>query len=188
MNDFIAKPINVPEMLATICKNLGRQTGEPSMEDNRPPQQPVSLLSASFDPAPLLKILGNDSLQLKKLVQQFIEENQGLDLFLKSSLQLESWNEAVRRLHTLKGIAATFKMEALRGQAEQLERLCKLKDAGQVLAALEPFHIALDTTLRAMKTWLEAQQETLPSMNSSLNRSQLQYALAATRRAELLRL
>lgn len=168
MNDFIAKPINVPEMLTTICKNLGRQTSEPYMEDNKPLEQPVSSSSDAFDPEPLLKILGNDSLQLKKLVQQFIEENQGLDLFLKSSLQVESWNEAVRRLHTLKGIAATFKMEALRGQAEQLERLCKQGDAGQVLAALEPFRITLDNTLGAMKSWLEAQQETLPGVTLPL--------------------
>jgi CheY-like chemotaxis protein/HPt (histidine-containing phosphotransfer) domain-containing protein len=156
MNDYLAKPIRVKELMAALNKSAD----EAPLQDASEPVSPSkSILPAEndFDPAAidrLLEMIGNDRAGLDELLRSFLEETPSLLGSLRRALETEDAELLRRAGHTLKSSARDFGGMRLSQLSRQLEVLGQEKtQAGvaelvaQAEAAYEPVKAALEKLL-----------------------------------------
>jgi len=134
MNDYLAKPIRVDELVAAI-KRTPRRAGGVS--------RPAPSSDGTIDPAVLARLLdgvGGDADFVTDLIAQFATDAPALLTAAKTALG-DGDAEAVRRAaHTLKSNAATFGADRLADRSRALEEAAKrgaLKDAPPLVDAVE---------------------------------------------------
>ena len=123
MNDFVAKPIDVTTLLATIA----RWVKVPASAAKPRPRAEAHTVPAALPPvvgldsaAALARLGGNVEL-LRRLINDFTEQNAGIVETIRTALE-EGDRELARRLvHTLKGGAGNLGADALRQAAQRLE-------------------------------------------------------------------
>ncbi|MBK5963493.1 hybrid sensor histidine kinase/response regulator [Thiocystis minor] len=138
MQGYLAKPFEPAELFAILARYhpLGAAAPEP-------PPPPMSLDALPVIPGVdarrgLARSGGNPDFY-RKLLIAFRDQFRMARATLRDHLEQEDWESAVRYAHTLKGLAGTLGMDALRDAAAALERAVQSRDAGagDLLQALD---------------------------------------------------
>lgn len=158
MLDFIAKPIDVSEMLAIIRRHLP-EAFLTARSIDKPLLQPPALTvdrddKEVFSPDSLLTVLGGDVVTQKKLLRQFVLENRGLIDEIRLAVVEQRFSDAKRSLHTLKGTAGTLHASKVVSLAKEAESVFLEKEDGDVEQYLPLLQLALFELLDSIDHWL----------------------------------
>ena len=121
MNDYVAKPIRVDELVAAI-KRTPRRPGGPE------PAPAVTSGPEAIDTSSLVRLLdgtGGDKEFVGELVDQFLKDAPGLLDAARKGLAGGEVDEVRRAAHTLKSNAATFGARDLSDRSRELEDCAK---------------------------------------------------------------
>ncbi|HEY0845262.1 MAG TPA: CHASE domain-containing protein [Noviherbaspirillum sp.] len=163
MDDFIAKPIEVEQMLATIARHLPRPattSAIPAPAVVRPPSPAVfdtTQLSAlaTGDPAYLAAIVG----LLRRVTDKGVTDIEEA----RAAWQDGHAEEAARILHTMRGSIGSFGAKRFADAALSLETAIRERDATQV-DALFPVAIGeLEAATAVVSQWLEEHPAATPA-------------------------
>ncbi len=168
MNDFIAKPVELDEMLATIARHMLPVPVAPvqrSAEAVAPTAAESALAAAAdgvFDVQQLLHFGNNDPQQLQALlglIRDVCGAAQGKFDTALADWRADNASEARRTLHTLRGSIGTLGARRFAAAALALEKALQHRDRDDELDAM--FAAAareLTDTLAALHSWLAQQQ------------------------------
>ena len=148
MNDYVAKPIRVDELVAAIKRTPRREAGEPV--------PPAETRNGPIDASVVVRLAegtGGDAEFVSELIQQFVDDTPGLVAAARAGLETGDAEEVRRAAHTLKSNAATFGAQALAERSRELEEVAKH-------GALEDGHARVE----AMARELEIVRKALPAV------------------------
>jgi GAF domain-containing protein/CheY-like chemotaxis protein len=140
MNDYLAKPIRVDELVAAIKRTPRRG---PVVADARPPAA-----NGPIDETVLTRLLagtGGDAAFVADLIDQFVSESPALVEAARGGLESGDADGVRRAAHTLKSNAATFGAEDLADRSRRLEEAAKQ-------GSLENGSLLLDAIVEALAT------------------------------------
>lgn len=142
MNDFISKPINPNTLLETIEKWLA-----PS---RKPSPKPVGSLETGDDFQGIdvktgLSYLGDNRILYKELLTMFSSNNEHFVRELKNRLALRETDEAIRMVHSLKGVSGSLGMTRLHVLSQQLQEAIPVSGAGEIDKRIEELSAELTT-------------------------------------------
>jgi two-component system sensor histidine kinase/response regulator len=134
MNEHLSKPIDVEKLLETLARCLGREpdaSALPPATAPPSPNAPSAIAAPAPDAAPTLPGV-NQALALQrlnhslpryhKLLERFVQNQSDTVAALRQALADGALEEAHRRAHTLKGLAANIGAERLAADALALEQ------------------------------------------------------------------
>ena len=157
MNDIIAKPVDVQQMLQCIASHL-----RPELSEMAQATPPIEDPDAPWDLHQLTQTLGGDTQLMVRLLTQFQQETRRLPEELHSLLESHDDQSAARLIHTLKGHAGTFGSRRLAQSSKQLEQAIRdgLMDAQnqfipELLAQLAQLQ-------QQISSWLAQQEQAVP--------------------------
>ena len=132
MDDHIAKPINITEMFKTMAKwikpqqiindNIDLKKLEPSKSPSMLPELP------GIDTSLGMRVVGGNSELSYKLLILFRERNKNFGTRFKNALDGLDPAEAIREVHTLRGVAGNIGALRVQAAARALETACELAD------------------------------------------------------------
>jgi PAS domain S-box-containing protein len=150
MNEFIAKPFDVQDMLLKIRNFL-----DPDLVAAIPARSPVTVdVTPVFDAAGFLDMLDGDTSFCGDLIRQFVANTRESLDGIRRACADKALEEALRALHTLKGTADTLRAKRLAQAAAKAE--AALKRGGE--AELDRVEDVFDETRREMESWLSTVQ------------------------------
>jgi len=126
MNDYIAKPIKMSEFYSTIANAVA---GRPPLQGTSSLAEPEIADHAPFDRKTALEMLGGREDLLSRMDEIFLRDVPGELEELTAFVINRDWAEAKRIAHSIKGSSRTVGAQRAGAVAEQLEFLCKQKDA-----------------------------------------------------------
>jgi len=131
MDDHVAKPIDVRELVQTLAHWLGRAAAAdvpppPTPEPAPLPTGALDILEGVRVDEGLARIGGNRELYVK-LLQKFAEGQAHVVTQLREAHAAGDWAGAVRLGHTLKGVAANLGAELVRAAAMAVEEAARLE-------------------------------------------------------------
>lgn len=129
MNDHIAKPLNMPLLLATLSHWIKPARPQPAasklqVTDDAAPWQEVHGLDVPRGMA----VMGGDSALYRKMLQRFCSGQQGFAASFQSAWASDDKVTARRLAHTLKGSASTIGATGVAELAALLEQVCEEGD------------------------------------------------------------
>ena len=134
MNDYVSKPID-PEDLFAVLSRWVKVTVQPTSnstqhENAEKPQTEMDIHFEDLpgiDSASALRRLGGNKKLYAKLLNDFLQDHINDIVHIEKAKQLQNWDEAERRAHTLKGLGGNLGMIRLQEVARELEAVCKSK-------------------------------------------------------------
>jgi CheY-like chemotaxis protein len=120
MNDYVAKPIRVDELVAAIKRTPERAGGTEPAD--------TAADRGSIETESLVRLLdgtGGDTGFVTELIGQFLSDAPALIDTARSGLAVGDTDEVRRAAHTLKSNAATFGAHALAARCRELEDIAK---------------------------------------------------------------
>ncbi len=151
MNDHVGKPFELDHLVALLLQHTGRVVTENT--DARPP---VPTQAAELDIAAALHRLGGDANLLGTLLQAFARDMAQIPQQLKVQLEAGLEDDAIRAMHTLKGLAATVGASHLAQVAIELEKRLRNGVPPQAHAdVVQHLQNTIDTTARALQPVLQ---------------------------------
>jgi CheY-like chemotaxis protein len=166
MNDHIAKPINLDALLITMAKWCGSiQAAEAEVA---PPVKKLSVESSDailphlpgIDAKAGLKIAMGDIDFYKELLVRSCKNFSNFDSVMSAALQHEDNEEATRRAHSLKGVAATIGAREVEAAAAELERACNQKQDPEQIAKHHAVVLkALETVMNGLLPLMHADEK-----------------------------
>ena len=161
MDDYLAKPIRVDELIAALNKAVAVSANDVSSLDGTrshtpqpaPPPKNVASQNVSFDMSAidkLLDLVGGDQNSLAELIDSFIHDTSSLLADVRKSINTDDAELLCRAGHTLKSSSRDFGALTLSDLGKQLEDLGKEKrtsDASGLLAQAEVQFEPVRTTL-----------------------------------------
>lgn len=127
MNAYLAKPIRLPELLATLAKFKNRPKNDNTIDhrlsllkENAAEAEDV-IFSSIIDKTALLKDLKGDKELLKEVLSVFVDDVEDLLSLLKKELESENFHSISQHAHTLKGASGNMAASTMKRTAEQLE-------------------------------------------------------------------
>jgi len=174
MNDHVAKPID-PIILFEALARWSPIEVSGTRKDNLFAESPVADASSLFlitgvDTAGALRRVGGNTALYKKLLNQFVVEQDEAAEQIQLLLAVGDRTSARRVAHTIKGVASNMGAMALAEVAGQLERAIQHLHEDSVL--LERFTQTLAATLDAIQQALPSEATPLPTMVGALNASE----------------
>ncbi|MBY0522033.1 MAG: response regulator [Gemmataceae bacterium] len=144
MDGYVAKPVQVQELLRALSAALSTQAGDSDGVDGAPPP-------AVLDQAALLASLGGDRAFMRELADLFLET--GLPLLRKIHAAVVDGDEVqiMRLAHTIKGSLGSLRANAAYAAALRLETLTEAGD----LAAAEDACRTLELEIQDLRVQLE---------------------------------
>jgi signal transduction histidine kinase/DNA-binding response OmpR family regulator len=134
MNDFLAKPVALNQLMAVLQRWLPAQA-EPSAVAAE--GLPLPAIAGLDQAAALERMLDNRDLYVR-LLRRFLEETPTLPEQLREQLQTERPGEAAEHLHRFKSLAATLGAVELQALSGRLEGVLQVDgDPAEALAAFE---------------------------------------------------
>jgi signal transduction histidine kinase/DNA-binding response OmpR family regulator len=161
MNDHVGKPFELDHLVALLLQHTGRTEEQhvalpPTSE---PDQQPVTSRETGADELDIegaLQRMGGNTTVFVNILEAFLRDSVLVPDQLATQLANAQRDDAVRTLHTLKGLAATVGATGLSSVAAQLESRAKsgfdLSDHGEVVSQLR---IRVDTCAQALTPVLQ---------------------------------
>ncbi len=152
MNDYVAKPIRVDELVAAIKRTPRRATAEAE----RPAHAHADGAIDRHVLERLAEGVGGDAQFVTDLIAQFADDAPGLVEAARAGLDQADAQAVRRAAHTLKSNAATFGASALADRSRELEEAAKrgaLDEGSERIAAIQR---ELDVVIEALPgTWGE---------------------------------
>ncbi len=148
MNDYVAKPIRVDELVVAIKRTPRRGSGDGSPLAGAQTDGPI-------DEAVLARLAdgtGGDAGFVSELIEQFVADSPGLVAAARAGLDTGDAEEVRRAAHTLKSNAATFGAHALAGQSRELEDSSKRGMLEEGSAQVDAMARELDIVREALPT------------------------------------
>ncbi|QDL55186.1 response regulator [Rhodoferax aquaticus] len=160
MDDYIAKPVNVPQMFATLARwikagaDYGAGLARPLAGQHSLGLPPL----AGIDMAQGLFHTLNDSTLYQQQLRKFLAAQSAFELLFSQAWQAHDLATCQRLAHTLKGNAGTIGAQHVQTQAARLELACGSGDAAQAQHALADTLQALTEVLHGLQAaaWLMA--------------------------------
>lgn len=153
MNDIIAKPVDVNQMLQCISNHLQPEHATPH---NLPQQQQDS--NKPWDLNQLLQTIGDDEQLIARLLTQFQQETKHFSDELQKLLEQQDTTAAARLVHTLKGHAGTFGAQLLAQSAKRVELAIRDENATELTSLLSELFEQLNQLQQAITAWLAQQK------------------------------
>ncbi|MGU5699080.1 ATP-binding protein [Aeromonas allosaccharophila] len=155
MNDHIAKPLNMPLLLATLSHWIkpARPLAAASkwqVSDDATPWQGVPGLDVPRGMA----VMGGDGALYRNMLQRFWQGQQGFAASFHSAWASDDKVTARRLAHTLKGSASTIGATGVAEQAALLERACEERDDAGVATRLPSLMAELTPLLSGLEAAL----------------------------------
>ncbi len=153
MNDIIAKPVDVIQMLSCIKRHLKLELIDPLLATTalQTAEQALNLM-------PLRQTFGDDDSLIAQLLMQFQSETRQFHEQLDHYLADQDLTAAARLVHTLKGHAGTFGSARLANQARQVELAIREKRSAELVMLLPELFESLDELHNAIAFWLARQE------------------------------
>ncbi len=140
MNDYLTKPINQNELYKTMIEHLCPQT-EPQKIDNIYSNKDINSQQLDNDPlsktlyeinvSSALKQVGNNQQLFKNMIFSFEQQYSDADQQLLTYIQNNRNDEALRLVHTIKGLAGSFVASKFHESTIELES-CMKNISGQI--------------------------------------------------------
>ena len=144
MNDHVAKPFHIDALVETILRHCGRGDLSTSVAGDRSETAvPPGRSGAVIELAPALARFGGNRAVYAEQALSFVERYADAVSGLRHLIEQGQRSDALRELHTLKGLAATLGAETLSATAREVEESLA-NDRGLGIETLLP---GLDTAL-----------------------------------------
>jgi signal transduction histidine kinase/DNA-binding response OmpR family regulator len=143
MNDYVAKPIRVDELVAAIKRTPRRRSAA----------QHAPLNGDVIDRETLTRLsegAGGDAEFVAELISQFLADAPELVAAASASLETGAADEVRRAAHTLKSTAATFGAQTLAARSRELEEAAKRGDLSEGPTQVEAMRRELDVVRKAL--------------------------------------
>ena len=160
MNGHITKPIE-PDVLFQVLVGVKASRGDArpgpvaahSMFGPQDAPQAASDLPeiSGLDYARGLRYAGGNMSTYWRVLREFVREYEGFLESMEQEIGRESWDDAARAIHTLKGLAGTIGAEALQQVATELEVAVKDGDAAVCRTKLATIRPMLSTLVVVIK-------------------------------------
>ncbi len=140
MQDYLTKPINPDVLYHTLCRWLpaaklraveSTATSLPRPLPNPVPspmptrsEEPDSLSLFGIDSAQGLSHLAGNLRLYTQLLERFRHSQRQADCQLYTEIELQQWQDACRRAHTLRGLASNIGAQELAQVAFKIEQMC----------------------------------------------------------------
>ena len=159
MNDYVAKPIRVDELVAAIKRTPRRGSGSGTPAADPSPD-------GLIDEAVLARLAdgtGGDEGFVSELIEQFVADAPRLVAAARAGLDAGDAAEVRRAAHTLKSNAATFGAHALAGRSRELEDAAKRGALEGASEQVDAVGSELDLVLEALPgIWRKLSAEPFP--------------------------
>ena len=138
MNEHVAKPLDMKELVEALKRWVPVKSEQRSLPQNVPSQGSSNVHERVFEnvlphidvvdqKSALLRINGRQKLY-KELLQGFYNTHYNFDADYRKAMAEGKKNDAVRMVHTLKGLAATIGANALATTVQSLEKALHTRD------------------------------------------------------------
>ncbi|GAB0057853.1 Sensor histidine kinase RcsC [Candidatus Magnetaquicoccaceae bacterium FCR-1] len=170
MNDYISKPIDVSQLMATLVRHLhpSEALASPSGAPSPPVEIPSTHLQLpGFDLTRALARLGGNQKLYLNLLEKFLLKEKDAAIRIEQALVEGKNQEAQRGAHTLKGLAGNLGCNALQKASAQVERaLSRGEDPATGLTeALIDMKEALDQAVKTIEGALARPKGTGPTVS-----------------------
>ena len=160
MNDYVAKPIRVDELVAAIKRTPRRASGSSTRVADPSPD-------GLIDEAVLARLAdgtGGDEGFVSELIEQFVADAPRLVAAARAGLDAGDAGEVRRAAHTLKSNAATFGAHALAWRSRELEDAAKRGALEGASEQVDAMGSELDLVLEALPAaWRKLSAEPFPA-------------------------
>ena len=176
MDDLIAKPIEVEQMLATINRYLSNNT-----ETSTPPNVSIekSISNDKINPSAqkqngifnvdqLLAMVAGKGAQIQKtltLISNLVASSEKSIEKVRDALQEGRYTDMASLLHTMRGSIGTLGAKRFAEAARELELAIPNKDLAEIEVLFKTVEDELAETLSAARIWLAEQNENLNKNN-----------------------
>ncbi|MDF1589563.1 MAG: response regulator [Gammaproteobacteria bacterium] len=166
MNDFIAKPINVTDMIGTMSKWIVGSGDAPLYQEK---QQDVNLRfkSTHLNMNLGLARIDGDKLLYRRLLERFKDNFGDAAQQLEQKINDKKLTQAIRIVHSIKGTAGNIGSIDLQEIAGQIEGALLHDATEQALGQLQQLHQLLDEVLSDIDKILMAYSEEVNTSNTS---------------------
>jgi PAS domain S-box-containing protein len=158
MVDFIAKPVQVEQLIQVLCHWVKKENFDVEINVNAGQFQPVAL-----DISAALKRLNGNYALLSRLLNDFVQEHEKTIEQLNVLLENQEFETAKKLLHSIKGVSANLGANSLSQSASQLEQQIKDEVA---LTALSLFSTTMVQTLTTIEEFKLNAKQSVMTLNS----------------------
>jgi CheY-like chemotaxis protein len=180
MNDHVGKPFELDHLVALLLQHTGHVESPAVAAETKPPPSDADLPKA-LDVDSALSRMGGNTVVFASILEAFTRDAVLIPDQLTIQLTQAQSADAIRTLHTLKGLAATVGATQLAQLAAQLETRAKAgitpSDQSEVVAQLRE---AIDAAAKALQPTLEQlSAEPEPDNGTETTAAQLHADMAA---------
>jgi len=158
MNDQVTKPINVPELFATLQRWLRPKASTPSTTAESESAKAAFVNIPGIDLQQAINRLGSASF-LRKLLISFRKENSETLKSIHTALANSDSQLAARIVHTVKGVGGNLGATELCTAALALEEAMKVENADILQTSLAEFELKLSQVLESIRAMEETKVE-----------------------------
>ena len=159
MDDFVPKPFNAEFLIITVAKHCGRL----SVGGDRCPS-PLNQPIGAFDPEETLRRSGGNKILAASLLARFVDQFSSVVFDLTELLDVGNHQDAIRCIHTLRGVAGNIGAQRLRDCAEEFEIKLRTDIAGVFSHEIANLAHLVDEAVQAIATYASSatDMEVLP--------------------------
>ncbi|GAB2859936.1 hypothetical protein GCM10027277_30590 [Pseudoduganella ginsengisoli] len=122
MNDFIAKPIDVAQLFATLARWVKVKNPQQVVAEAPPQEDTLPMIPGLKMDAALQRVGGNVKL-MRKLLARFAETQIGVMQRIHDAIENNDLETATREAHTVKGLAGNIGASGVVDSAAKLEQM-----------------------------------------------------------------
>ena len=156
MNDEVTKPIDVPQLFATLSRWVRRESPPPAEPEGPAAAKAFGVALPGIDREAAIRRVGSEEF-LMKLLPSFRRENESTAEDLRAALAAGDLCRAQRIAHSVRGVGGTLGATELFEAAQCLEEAIGGGDTGLIHGAAEEFSRVLDSLLESIRR-VEARQ------------------------------
>ncbi|TAN60608.1 MAG: sensor histidine kinase [Magnetospirillum sp.] len=152
MNDFIAKPFDVDQMVRSILRHVG---GPRPVAEAEAPSPPTIPAIAGIEMRQAMLRLGDDAELFRSLLVRVVDQFADVPVRIRAELAADRAGEAVRLLHTLRGAAGNVAAIQVATLASAAEAAIKDERSDTLPALLDDLERRLGDLVAAIRAALD---------------------------------